>query len=103
MGIRVTASARQPCPVILGGGFRFEIRGLLVTICASNRKVPSTQAKRRFVVSAQAECGREKPPQAVALFTTAKVGRGGKLPNMLIGMAVRAVAKFDCVNCCPAF
>ena len=59
-----------------------------MTVIAGNRHVTSTQPKGRFVVPAQAECGGQKAFQAVAALAGVEVRRGGKLPGVLVAVAV---------------
>ena len=71
--------------------FWFKIRGLPVAVAARNCHVAARQAKRRFVVPAQAECRWQKFLQIVAVLAAIEMRRGGELPGMLIVMAVGAV------------
>ena len=98
MWICVTTLACQALPVILRSWFRFEIRRHLVAVDAWNRHVTSAQTKRKFVVSAQAECRGQKPLQVVAILTAVEVWNGGKLPGMFVGVTIRAVTKVQCVD-----
>ena len=59
-----------------------------MTIAARNRHVTSTQPKGRFVVPAQAERGGQKAFQAVAALAGVEVWRAGKLPGVLVAVAV---------------
>jgi hypothetical protein len=52
-------------------------------------------------VPAQAECGWQKSLQIVAMLAAIEVWSGGKLPGMLIAVAVRAVLEFHLVD--PVF
>jgi len=96
--ICVTTLASQVLPVVLRGWFWFEIRRLLVAVDARNSHVTSAQTKRKFVVSAQAECRGQKPLQVVALFAAVEVRGGGELPGMFVVVTIRAVTKVQCVD-----
>ena len=98
MRVCVTIRASDSWPVILRRRFRFEIGGCLVTVVAWDRHMASLQIKPSVGVSAQAECGWQKPLQIVAMFTSIEVWCGGKLPGMLVGVAVRAELELHFIN-----
>jgi hypothetical protein len=98
MWICVTTLASQALPVVLRSWFRFEIRRLLVAVDARNSHVTSAQTKASFLVLAQAECRRQEPLQVVAIFATVEVWGTGKLPGMIVGVTIRAVAKLHRID-----
>src|SRR5208337_4102829 len=98
MWICVTTLASQAVPVVLRSWFRFEARGLLVTVAAWNRHVASAQTKWSVVVPAQAECGWQEPLDVVAIFATVEMWRGGKLTGMWVGVTIGAILKLHRVD-----
>lgn len=88
--VGVATGTSQVRPVIDRGRLRFEIREHLMAIAARNRHMTPTQREGRFVVPPQAECGWQKAFQAVAALAGVEVRRSGKLPGVLIAVAVSA-------------
>ena len=78
-------------------GYLFELRrkALLVAVSAGGRQVRAQERKMRVFVLRQGKGGGLEAVHVVAAFAFSKVGRGGKLAQVNVLMAGRALVVLD--------
>ena len=91
----MATGAVQILPVIDHGRLRLELRRFLVAVGAGHGHVPARQHEVRLLVLGQAECGRLVSLKIVAAIAGVEVRSRGKLPRMLVGVAVGAALELD--------
>lgn len=94
MRIAVATGAVEVAPVI-HRRFRLELCRFFVAVGAGYRDVAAGQNEAGLLVLRQAEGGRLVGLQIVAAVTCVEVGCCGKLPRMLIGVAVHTALELD--------
>ena len=91
----MATGAGQLVPVINFRRLRLEIGGFFMALPAGHRDMPSCQRKLSLLVSGQCECGWFVAFQIVTTVACIHVWGGGKLPSMLVTVAVSAPLEFD--------
>ena len=99
VGIIVATGATQVLPVVNDCRLGLELRRLLVTFGTRDRNMPAGEREMRLLVLGQGERGWLVSLERMAAIASVEVRCRGKLPRMLIGMAIGAVREFNLEQC----
>ena len=99
VGIIVAVGATQILPVINDCRLGVELRGFLMTFGTRDRNMPAGERKMRLLVLGQAERGWLVSLESMAAIASVEVRCRGKLPRMLIGVAIGAALELNLEQC----
>ena len=99
VGIIVATGATQILPVINDCRLGVELRGFLVTFGTRDRNMPAGEREMRLLVLGQAERGWLVSLESVAAIASVEVRCRGKLPRMLVGVAIGAALELNLEQC----
>ena len=99
VGIIVATGATQTFPVINDCRLGVELRGFLVTFGTRDRNMPAGEREMRLLVLGQAERGWLVSLESVAAIASVEVRCRGKLPRMLVGVAIGAALELNLEQC----
>ena len=95
VGIIVATGATQIFPVINDCRLGVELRRFLVTFGTCDRNMPAGEREMRLLVLGQAERGWLVSLESMAAIASVKVRCRGKLPRMLVGVAIGAALELN--------